>query len=78
MHLDGGLGGLGTLVAQRATGTVEGILLIVHGEDSENHRDVAIGVEGGDTLGDALAYIVEVGRSATDNAAEDDYSIIQR
>ena len=62
---------------EAAAGAVEGVLLVVDGEHSEDDRYVAVGVEGGDALGDAVADIVEVGCAAADDAAEDDDGVVE-
>ena len=63
-HHDSGFGGLGALVAEGTAGAVNGVLLGVDGEDPEDYGGITVGVEGGDSLGYALAYVVEMGRSA--------------
>ena len=51
-HLDGRLGGFGALVAEPPSGAVECLLLVEHGEHSEYHRYVTLGIEVRDPLGD--------------------------
>ena len=69
-HAYGGLGSFGTLVAYLASGyAVESLLLRLHGEDSEYDRDVAVGVECGYALCDALTYVVKVRCVATYHAS---------
>ena len=75
-HFDGDDGALITLVAVLATCTIAGLLEVVGGEEAEDDGDVARGVETGDTLCDALTDVVEVGRLAADDAAEDDHGVV--
>jgi hypothetical protein len=60
-----------------ATYAVESVLFVVNGENAEDNGDVAIRVEISDALGYALAYVIEVRCSATDNATEDDNGVIK-
>ena len=76
-HLDGAPGALAALVAKIAAGAVDGLLLVVDGEDTEDDGDVAVGVEGRHALRDTLADIVKVGRVAAYHAAKDDDGIEQ-
>lgn len=58
-----------------AADAVEGLLLVVDGEEAEDDGDAAGGVEGCDALGDALAHVVEVGCVAAHHGTEDDNGV---
>ena len=74
-HGDSCLGGFDAFVAEGADGAVEGLLLVVDGEDAEDYGDVAVGVERGNALSDRLADVVEVGRVAANHATDGDDGI---
>lgn len=76
-HFDGCLGCFGTFVAEAAPGTVEGLLLVFHGQNTEDHGEGAVGVERCDTLRDALAYVVEMGRVAAYYASEHYHGVVE-
>ena len=66
---DSGLGGLGAFVAQSATGTVEGLLLVVGSEHTEDDGHLLRGVKDGAALCGIVAHIVEVGSAASNHAS---------
>ena len=59
-HLDSGLSCFHTFVTGFTTCAVKSLLLIIYGKNPEYHRNIAIGIEMGNTLGDALAYVVKM------------------
>ena len=63
-------GGFASFVAGRSACAVESILQIVNRQNAENHRSVAVGVEGRNALRDTLANIVEMGCAAANDASE--------
>ncbi len=69
-HGDGGGGGFGAFVAETAAGSIEGLLLVVDGEDSEDYGGCAFGVQHGYAVGCDFAYVVEVGGVASDYATD--------
>ena len=75
-HLDGYYGTLVAFVAQTSTSTIHSLLHIFRGEQSVDYGDVASSIQTGYTCGDTLTDIVEVGRLATNDRAEDDDSIV--
>lgn len=75
-HLNGGEGTFGAFVAERSSGAVERLLVVVDGEYAEYYGDVAVAVEYCDALCDALAYVVEVRSASADDASEDDDGVV--
>ena len=55
---------------------VECLLLVLYGEEAENHGGVAVGIECCDALGDGLADLVEVWGVAADHAAEHYHGVV--
>lgn len=64
------LGGFRAFVAEASARAVKGILLGVDCQYSEYHGYVAVGIECGDSLRHALAYVVEMGSTAAYHASE--------
>ena len=74
-HLDGCHCTFVALVAQASAGTVFGLLHVVGGNQTVNHRDVGCGIQVGDALGSTGAYIVEVRSVATNHTADGNHGI---
>lgn len=68
-HFNGCGSGFRALVAQSAAGAVECLLQILHGEDAEDNRYCAFGIQCGDALSGHLADVVEMWRVAAYYAA---------
>ena len=74
-HLDGCHCTFVSLVAQASAGTVFGLLHVVGGNQTVNHRDVGCGIQVGDALGSTGAHIVEVRSVATNHTADGNHGI---
>ena len=74
--MDGGFGGFAPFVAVETSDAFGCLLFVFDSEKPENHGRVAVGIKSGDPLGHTLADIVEVGRVATDYAAEHNHGIV--
>ena len=75
-HFDGDYGAFIALVTEAASAAVFGLLEVVGGKKTKHHGNSARRIQAGDTLGDTLTDIVEVGRLTTDNTSQDDHSIV--
>ena len=65
-HLDGDTCGLFSLVPLTASGTIQRLFDVVGRQHAEGHRDLRVAHHVADSIGDAVADVVEV-RGATAN-----------
>lgn len=73
---EGSFGSLRTFVAEDTSGAVEGLLLVVDGQDAEDYRGGTQRVKLGDPLRGDLADVVEMRSIAADYAAEHEHGIV--
>ncbi len=75
-HFNRHYGTFVALVSESSAGAFLRLLQGVGGEQAVDDGNLALGVEAGDAVGDTLADVVEMGRFATDDAAEDNHGVV--